>query len=156
VGAERGNKQLVARIVQTLMNEGRLKEAPRFIPPDVMGRPMGGRGPHEALATIEGLRRAFPDLAFEVDEYIAEGERVVATWVMTGTQMGPFLNVPPSGRAIRVRGMTVFAIRRGQWVGAWGSWDLPHALAQLGAPIAGMAPAAPDAPPPDLGGAAPI
>jgi steroid delta-isomerase-like uncharacterized protein len=144
VGAERGNKILVMRIVEKLMNEGSMREAPGFIDPAVMGRPMGGRGPHEALAVIEGLRRAFPDLAFEVDDLIAEGDRVAATWVMTGTHLGPFLTVEPTGRRIRVPGITVFDIVKGRWTGASGSWDLPLALAQLGSPVPGMAPTVAD------------
>lgn len=145
MGAERGNKQLVARIFQELMTEGKLKDAPKFIDPGVLGKPMGGRGPHEALAVISSLRQSFPDLAFQVDDLLAEGDRVAASWTMTGTHFGRFLNVEPTGRAIRVKGITIFVITKGAWSEAWGSWDLPHALAQLGSPVPGMGPAEPDA-----------
>lgn len=142
MGNERANKALVMRIIETLINRGEVREASRLIDPQVMGRPMGGRGPHEALAVIQALRGSFPDLALAVDDLIAEGDRVVATWTMTGTHLGRFLTVEPTGRGIRVPGVTVFDIRRGRWAAASGSWDLPLALAQIGAPIPGMSAAA--------------
>jgi len=136
------HKQLVARIVEVLFNEGRVDELGRLADPAVLGRPMGGRAPHEALAVVSSLRRSFPDLTFTIDDLIAEDDRVAASWTMAGTHLGPFLTVAPTGRPVRVRGITVFVIRRRRWVAAWGSWDMPHVLAQIGAPVPGMGPAA--------------
>jgi steroid delta-isomerase-like uncharacterized protein len=141
------HKQLVARIVDVLFTAGRLEELPSLADPAVLGRPMGGRGPHEAMAVVTSLRRAFPDLAFTIDDLIGEDDRVAASWTMTGTHLGPFLTVAPTGRPVRVRGITVFVIRRRRWAAAWGSWDLPHVLAQIGAPVPGMGPAAADGEP---------
>jgi len=119
--SSRGVKAVVMRIFEQLFNEGRTAELERIADPEVLGRPQGGRGPHETMASIEGLRRAFPDLHFDVDDLIAEGDRVAASWSMTGTHLGPFLAVAPTGRVIRVRGVTVFELRRGRWRSAWGS-----------------------------------
>ncbi len=145
--AGRGVKAVVMRIFENVFNEGDAGEAERVIDPEVAGRSMGGRGPHETLLVVASLRRSFPDLRFEVEDLIAEGDQVAAMWTLTGTHLGPFLSVAPTGRTIRVSGITVFGMRRGRWRTARGSWDLPHALAQLGAPVPGMGPA--PAPPPD-------
>ncbi|MFN8121167.1 MAG: ester cyclase [Thermoleophilia bacterium] len=136
----RGMKAVVMRIFENLFNEEVSGERERIIDPQVLGRPMGGSGPHETLLVIESLRRSFPDLRFEVDDMIAEGDQVCALWTMTGTHLGQFLSVAPTGRTIRVSGVTVFELPRGRWRSSRGSWDLPHALAQLGAPVPGMGP----------------
>lgn len=137
----RANKQIVMKVVDVLFNEGSTAAITELVDPTVLGKPMGGRGPHEALVMIETLRAAFPDLRFEVEELIAEGDRVVARWTMTGTQIGAFFAVAPTGRGIAVRGITIFRIAKGRWAEAWGSWDMPHMLSQLGQPIPGLAPA---------------
>lgn len=137
----RGMKAVVMRIFENLFNEEISGERERIIDPEVLGRPMGGRGPHETLLVIASLRGSFPDLRFEVEDLIAEGDRVAALWTMTGTHLGPFLTVAPTGRTVRVSGVTVFELPKGKWRSSRGSWDLPHALAQLGAPVPGMGPA---------------
>jgi steroid delta-isomerase-like uncharacterized protein len=139
-------KAVVMRIFENLFNEEVSGERERIIDPGVLGTPMGGRGPHETLLVVASLRVSFPDLRFTVDDMIAEGDQVCALWTMTGTHLGRFLTVEPTGRVIRVSGVTVFELPRGRWRSSRGSWDLPHALAQLGAPVPGMTPAPPGDP----------
>jgi steroid delta-isomerase-like uncharacterized protein len=141
----RANKQLVMRVFDTLFNDGALKQVEKLVDPAVLGKPMGGRGPHETIVVIENLRRAFPDLAFDVEEMVAEGDRVVARWTMTGTQFGPLFAIAATGRGVAVRGITIFRINDGRWAETWGSWDMPHMLSQLGHPIPGLAAGEPPA-----------
>ena len=61
-----------------------------------------------AAGYAAGLFSAFPDLAFAIDEPVAvAGERVVARWVMSGVNSGPFMGLPPTGRAVRLEGVDV-------------------------------------------------
>jgi predicted ester cyclase len=43
-------------------------------------------------------RNAFPDLHYTIEDMIAEGEKVVVRCRATGTQTGPFLMLPPTGK----------------------------------------------------------
>lgn len=54
------------------------------------------------------LWSAFPDLSFDVVSLAEAGAgRVVAEWVMRGTNTGPFMGLPPTGRAISLPGVDV-------------------------------------------------
>jgi len=51
--------------------------------------PQGDRGPAGFRGVMVGLRAAFPDIHYTVDELVAEGDRVAARWHWTGTHKGP-------------------------------------------------------------------
>ena len=76
---------------------------------------------------------AFPDIHFEIEEIIAEGDTVVARWTLTGTQSGPFLGIAPTGRKIRVGGMSMDHLRDGVLVSGFDGWDNLGLRQQLGA-----------------------
>lgn len=56
---------------------------------------------------LRGMRAAFPDLHFFVEEQIAEGDKVLTRFEWTGTHRGEFLGVPATGRSVRVWGMVI-------------------------------------------------
>jgi steroid delta-isomerase-like uncharacterized protein len=62
-------------------------------------------------------RGPFPDLRFEITEVISEGDRVAISWEMRGTQSGPMGERPPSSRAIRAQGMTIYYFVEGRIAG---------------------------------------
>ena len=76
---------------------------------------------------------AFPDLHFEVVDLVAEGDKVLTRWVLTGTQRGDFLGIPASGRSVRVDGMSLDRIEDGMVVEGFDGWDNYGFRKQLGA-----------------------
>jgi len=86
------------------------------------------------------LRSAFPDMRMDVEDLIAEGDKIVARVAMTATQRGEFMGVPPSGRSVDVQIIDVLRIRDGQAIEHWGIIDGMALMQQLGAiPEAGPA-----------------
>ena len=53
-------------------------------------------------------RNAFPDLNFDIQEMVGEGNRVVAFWIMSGTHQGDLDNIPATGRQFSISGMTIY------------------------------------------------
>src|SRR5205807_2348968 len=65
-------------------------------PADQLNLPAEGvEGPKQFLTMF---RAAFADLKFEVHEVVAENDRVALRSVMTGTHIGTFLGIAPTGR----------------------------------------------------------
>jgi predicted ester cyclase len=62
---------------------------------------------------------AFPDLTFTIEQIIAEGDRVSTLLVMVGTHTGRWLGIPPSGKHINIRMMTIHRIRNGKIIEDW-------------------------------------
>lgn len=66
---------------------------------------------------LSASRAPFPDLRFELGDAVAQGDRVALAWVMHGTHTAAMGTRPPTGRAIRVHGMTLYYFADGRITG---------------------------------------
>ena len=82
------------------------------------------------------LVTAFPDQHYELQEMVAEGDRLVVRWRMTGTHLGelvgPTMTVPPTGKRLDIWGMSMYRIEEGMAHEIWESFDMGEFLRQLG------------------------
>lgn len=83
-------------------------------------------------AGLLGLYRGFPDLVRKQHDIVAEGDRVAYRWEATGTHLGEYLGVRPTGRAIAVQGMVMCRFADGLIVEEWASWNKAGLLHDLG------------------------
>lgn len=90
------------------------------------------RGHAEVGAFLQSLFTAFPDLSFEVLQRIAEGPRIAETWVIQGTHRGNFLGIPPTGKPVRIDGMSFVQMRDGRFLQDDFQFDAAGVLRQLG------------------------
>jgi C-1 hydroxylase len=65
----------------------------------------------------------FPDYTFHLSHLIAEDDLVAALMPWSGTQTGPVLDLPPTGRQVHVGEIVIFRIADGKIVEAWEEWD---------------------------------
>lgn len=79
------------------------------------------------------FRTAFPDLHFSADDLFEESERVAWRWTMTGTHRGKLGPFAPSGRQVRLPGISIFALRNGRITRDHVRADMVGLLAQIGA-----------------------
>lgn len=79
------------------------------------------------------FRSAFSDLHFQVDEMIAADDKIVARITVTGTNDGPFMNMPPTGNKISYKGIDIFRLVNGIVVEHWGIGDNAKMMEQLAA-----------------------
>ena len=75
---------------------------------------------------------AFPDLAYTIDDLIAEGDRVVLRWTLTGTHRGAYGPVEPTGNRITVTGVFICRVANGKIAHSVGVWDTASVMRQLG------------------------
>lgn len=74
------------------------------------------------------------DAQFEERDMIAEEDRVIVRWVLTGRHVGEFLGVPATGRTFAVDGVNIFRIKDERIVERWSFFDAQSMLAQLTGP----------------------
>jgi steroid delta-isomerase-like uncharacterized protein len=79
------------------------------------------------------LWTGFPDLKIEIDELVAEGDKVVWRMTASGTHNGSFQGVPATGKAVKFGGHYSFRIEHGKIVERWSTLDRLGLLAQIGA-----------------------
>jgi predicted ester cyclase len=77
-------------------------------------------------------RAAVPDLRLEVEEVVAEGERVVVLVRVRGTHTGELPGLPPTGRRVCVRGVEVLHLPDCEVSEHRSLLDLPDLMRQLG------------------------
>lgn len=126
-----------ARLVMDLLdawNAHDVERAASFYAPDYVGEDVGQaaaqRGAHERVHVLAAFTRAFPDLRF-TGETIVEGRRAALLWTMRGTHRGPIMNIPPTGRQIEVRGVSLLTIEDGKITRGLNVWDTAGLLRAL-------------------------
>ncbi len=81
---------------------------------------------------LRGMRAAFADLRFNIEEQIAEGDKVLTRFEWTGTHQGAFLGVPATGRPVKVWGMVIDRLERGKIKDTRILMDMLGLMVQLG------------------------
>ena len=76
---------------------------------------------------------AFSDAQVTLDDLIAEGDRVAARFTVRGTNKGPFMGLPPTGKPFTLTAIDILRIVDGKIVEHWGEADTLGLLQQLGA-----------------------
>ena len=94
--------------------------------PEIRGRDQMGGFFRENFTT-------FPDWHEEIVLMLAEDDKVALVTRGTGTQTGPWGEVPPSGKPVAVDNFIVHRLEDGQIAETWIGWDNLAVLGQLGA-----------------------
>jgi steroid delta-isomerase-like uncharacterized protein len=89
-------------------------------------------GPEAMRNTARRYLTAFPDLHFTGQGVVAEGDEIVLSWTAQGTHRGPLMNIPPTGRAIDLRGVSMLTLRNGKVARAFYMWDVAGMLRSIG------------------------
>jgi len=133
------NKALVRRFYETVYVDWNMAFAdevlsPRFTSHDWPAN--GPTGPKAFRDYYSAIRSAVPDARYEVDDLVAEGDRVVVRWRLLGTHKGAFRGIPPSGRSITLKGIAIYRVESGKLMERWVVSDLHGLLEEIQAPAA--------------------
>jgi len=97
------------------------------------GLPFQVKGPEGVLQLHDALLPAFPDMSLPLEDFVAEGEKVLVRLRVLGTHLGPFGDMAASGRKIDIGVLDLFQIRDGVLIEHWALLDNLGMLKQLGA-----------------------
>jgi len=120
------NKRNVDQLFETCFNRGDLGLLDELVSPDYVGL-QGERGPAGF-----GLRNAFPDIHYTVEEVVAENDKVAVRWHWSGTHEAPFRAFPASHHKVSTTGAGIFRFRDGKIVAATLETDRLGFLQQVG------------------------
>jgi steroid delta-isomerase-like uncharacterized protein len=81
---------------------------------------------------VTSFRAAYPDLAFTVEDQIADGDKVASRWTARGTNTGAFMGMPATGKPVTIAGMLIVRVAGGAMVESWVNFDALGMLQQLG------------------------
>lgn len=131
-----GPEELVRRLIEEGFNKGNLDVADELISPDMIEHqnfgPDHAPGAAGVKAVIASLRRAFPDFHLAIDDLTTDDDTVWLRMTGTGTNDGPFMGNPPTGRTMRTDVFDSLRVENDRIVEHWGVPDRLGTLLQLG------------------------
>jgi steroid delta-isomerase-like uncharacterized protein len=127
-------KELVRRIFDEIVNQGRIDAADELMAEDFLDHgPMGDVQGREAFkASITAWRSAVPDVRCEVDNLIVEGDTVGWTVHVTGTHTGDALGFPATGKPFETVSANIGRFKDGRATEHWSEQGMFPMLAQIG------------------------
>jgi hypothetical protein len=90
-----------------------------------------GAGPERAVAGVEVLRTAVPDLSCEIEQMIIAGDRVVVHLHFRGHFSGTFKALKGQGQRVDFRATDIYQIDNGRIAANWHIEDNISLMAQL-------------------------
>lgn len=130
------NRSVGKRYFDEVWNQGRVEVLDELLAPEYVNHtpstPNPPRGPEGLKPIVQALRRAFPDLHYEIQDIVATGGTVVMRVKMTGTHRGDLFGLPATGRRISVDQINIEHIRDGRIVEHWRVTDELSLMKQLG------------------------
>jgi len=132
---EEENKALILRLVEEVYNDNDLDVLDELLAQDFVNHSAVSEHRHG----IEGfkhvnkwVRAGFSDAHYEIEDMIAEGDRVACRITLTGTHDGEFQGSPPSGRRLRMDHVHRHRLADGKVIERWAVRDDLGAAQQLG------------------------
>jgi predicted ester cyclase len=117
----RESEEVARRFFDELWSEGQLTVTEELVAADHVHH-VGGdelQGPDGVKGAVTWLRNAFPDLRFEINDLISDGDLVAVRWKASGTHLGEFDDLQPTGRRVEWTGADWLRLRDGQIVEVW-------------------------------------
>jgi len=128
------NKRILRATYERWWNAGDVDSVDELVADDYVD--------HSAVVTSQGkeglkelireFHQGFPDMGEQLEDAIAEEDKVVGRFRMWGTHSGPFLGIPPTGRRVEITGIDIFRIVDGKIVEMWYEDDLMSMMRQIG------------------------
>ena len=120
-------KHIIKRFVEELWNARRLDVADQIFSEDCVTHQLRSgvlaesvhRGPQAMKEHVSGWLMSFPDLRFNVEQMIAERDRVVSQLVMEGTHRDIWMGIPPTGKRLQIRMITIHRIANSKIAEDW-------------------------------------
>jgi predicted ester cyclase len=85
------------------------------------------------VAQVGGFGKLIPDLKWEIKDVMVDGNRIIVRSEASGTPVGPFFGVPPSGKSFKIMTIDIHTIKDGKAIAAHHVEDWASALRQLSA-----------------------
>ncbi len=129
------NKAIDRRWFEEVWNKGSVASYEELASPDLVAHntPPGITGDFEGIKQAISIHRTgYPDMHFEIEDQLAEGDKVVTRSTLTGTHRGEWVGIPPTGKRVSIEAITIQRWRGGKVVEGWLAMDMLGWMQQLG------------------------
>ena len=130
------NKAIVQRLYEEVWNRRKLEVIKEIISTShaLQGSNILGSsiGPEAYKRNVLAFLAGYPDLHWTIEDLIAEKDKVVACWTISGTHKGDYMGVPATNKKVSIDGITIHHITNGKIMDSTSNWDALGMMQQLG------------------------
>jgi len=83
------------------------------------------------VAQVGGFGKLIPDLKWDIKDVLVDGNRIIVRSEASGTPVGPFFGMAPTGKSFRIMTIDIHTIKDGKAITAHHVEDWAGALRQL-------------------------
>ena len=95
--------------------------------------PRGGPDAEGLVKSLQGFGAAIPDLNWEIQEILQDGNRYIVRSIATGTPAKPFLGIEPKGKRFEIMTIDIHTVEDGNIVRSYHVEEWAKAMQQLSA-----------------------
>ena len=125
------NKARVRRFIAEVFEQGRADAVDELCADDFIGHTWGNADKAGLKAAMARVASALADAHFQIDDMIAEDDRVAVRVTATARQVGEFMGIPASGRSYTIGEIHIFRLRDGKVAEHWHEFDRTGLIKQL-------------------------
>ena len=119
-------RTIACQFLEEVWNQRNLAAIERFLDPFAIDHS------NQAL-TMFLVLSAFPDAQINIEDIVAEGDKVTVISTFKGTHLHEFMGIPPTGRRVTDNSIHIFRIVNEKIVETWHDWDKSELLQQISA-----------------------
>jgi predicted ester cyclase len=134
-GQVRANKAVVEAFMRDVLNGHHGDHAAKYLTADMQwhGGTVGTvAGRDNVAGLLTTVVTSLPDLHAAQQDIFGQGDEVVVRLIVTGTQTGPLLGIPATGRAVSWDATDVYRLTGGKIAEEWAAEDFTAILADTG------------------------
>jgi steroid delta-isomerase-like uncharacterized protein len=133
------NEAIVRRLYEEVWNKRRVELLDELMSPshalyapNISGSSIG---PEEYKRNVLLFFKAYPDLHWTIEDTIADKDKVVASWTISGTHRGDYMGIPATNKKVSVEGITIHHLIDGKIMDSYTNWDVQGMMKQLGGDV---------------------
>ncbi len=120
------NKSIVKRYIEEVINQKKLHLIDEFFAPQMREKVKG---------FLTSGENPFPDAHEEIEDMVAEDNKVMVRLLFTGTHQGEFMGIPATGKRIEITAYGTYYLENNQITWDTICFDWLEALEQIGATV---------------------
>lgn len=128
-------EQIATWVVEDVWNKGDFRLVRQMFSPQVV---LHYRGrdipltPESGVQTVKMWRDGFPDFHFKLEDMIVQRNKIALRIPFTGTHLGPFWGLAPTGKKINVTETLILRVEDSKIAEMWADYDEYGMRIQLG------------------------
>lgn len=130
---EMRNKEIVRNLYENILNDRKYELLENIISPDYQGISSSKeKGAKSFLQAVQDVITAFPEIKWEIQDMMADRDKVILRWNWTASNTQPFRKMPATNKTITNNAIVIYQLKDGKITNTWIQGDQLSFLMQMG------------------------